>query len=259
MKKSSWLAPTLIVVGLLLILVSIWAPQQSTKFGFSQNYISTLIEKLGTVKIQNSEVSGFTDVKINQKIKKKTILRTEADSESLIEFKNGGQFRLPEKSEILIDTLENGAPVVVIRNGDIYIEKLGEAPSFWIRADGQIYLAADYAILDKKRASYLKESSSEQTSKGHLSQIEIENTLSLKKNDFFKCYGQLIQKDPQATGLVLISFTIENHGKPKKVVISKSDIQDKNFQSCLQEVVVRSQFRNFSGTPVTTVFPLKFE
>lgn len=259
MKKSSWFAPTLIAVGLLLILFSIWTPQQNTQFGFSKNYLSTLVEKSGSVKIQSGEISGFTEAQINQKIKKKTILKTEVDSDLLIEFKNGGQLRLPEKSEVLIDTLENNAPVVVIRNGDIYIEKLGEAPSFWVRSEGQIYLAADYALLDKKRASYLKEIVNEQTNKTQLSQIEIENTLNLKKNDFFKCYGQLIQKTPQAAGSVLISFTIENHGRPKKVEVSKSDISDKQFQSCLQEVVTRAQFRNFSGSPVTTVFPLKFE
>ena len=80
-----------------------------------------------------------------------------------------------------------------------------------------------------------------------------------KKNDFFKCFGQLIQKNPLASGQVLISFTIEKMGSTTKVEISKSDILDSSFKSCLIEVVARTHFRAFSGASITTVFPLKFE
>ena len=99
----------------------------------------------------------------------------------------------------------------------------------------------------------------DQQNKEQISQIEIENILNTKKNDFFKCFGQLIQKKPLASGQVLISFTIEKGGNTSKVEVSKSEINDVSFNSCLIEVVSRTHFRAFSGGPIATVFPLKFE
>ncbi|MEQ1722800.1 MAG: AgmX/PglI C-terminal domain-containing protein [Pseudobdellovibrio sp.] len=258
MKKSNWIVPGLIVLGIALILISTWAPQKKFDLGFSKK-IAGVIEKTGSVKFQNSGMPADTEVKLNYQIDIRDILKTDEDSEALIEFSNGGQFRLAEKSEVLIDKLDTGSPLVVVRTGDIFVEKFGKAPSFWVRKEGQIYTAVDYALVDKKNASRLKEAMPQSQTREQLSQIEIEGILNSKKNDFFKCFGQLIQKNPQATGSVLISFTIEKQGHTSKVEISKSEILDAGFKSCLMEVVARTHFRAFSGSPVATVFPLKFE
>lgn len=259
MKKNNWVTPALIAIGLILILFSTWSPNESFKFGFSKKNMASIVEILGTVKVQNNELPIAVTAKLKQEIEINSVILTDSNSEALIEFKTGGQFRVSEKSEILIDKLDNGSPLIVIRTGEIFIEKFGKSPSFWVRQDGKIFNAVDFALIDKKRSLRIKEDISQQINKEQLSQIEIENTLNLKKNDFFKCYGQLIQKIPRASGQILISFTIENHGNTRKVEISKSEISDQNFMSCLQEVVARVQFRSFSGSPITTVFPLKFE
>jgi hypothetical protein len=258
MKKSNWIVPGLIVLGITLIFISTWGPQKKIDLGFSKK-IAIVIEKAGSVKLQNSGMPSDTEVKLNYQIDIRDILKTETDSEALIEFSSGGQFRLAEKSEVLIDQLDTGSPLVVVRTGDVFVEKFGKAPSFWVRKEGQIYTAIDYALVDKKNASRLKEALPQSQSKDQLSQIEIEVILNSKKNDFFKCFGQLIQKNPQATGAVLISFSIEKQGHTSKVEISKSEILDADFKSCLMEVVARTHFRAFTGSPVATVFPLKFE
>lgn len=258
MKKNNWIVPGLIVLGIALIVVSTWAPQKKFDLGFSKK-MGRVIEKTGHVTFQNSGMPADTEVNLNYAIDTRDLFRTDSESEALIEFNSGGQFRLAEKSEILIDKLDNGNPLVVVRTGDIFIEKFGKAPSFWVRKDGQIYTAVDYALVDKKNASRLREAVPAKQSKEQITQMEIENILNSKKNDFFKCFGQLIQKNPQASGQVLISFTIEKQGHTSKVEISKSEIVDASFKSCLMEVVARTHFRAFSGSPVATVFPLKFE
>ena len=204
-------------------------------------------------------MSASIDLKLMDAVQNRDLLRTDINSEALVEFNQGGQFRITEKSEILIDTLENGVPVVVVRSGEVFIEKFGKPPSFWVRKNGLIYNALDYALIDKMDSSKLRELLPDSNSKEHISQIEIETILNSKKNDFFKCFGQLIQKNPQSAGQVLISFTIEKQGHTTKVEIAKSDIADASFKSCLQEVVARTRFRSFSGSAVATVFPLKFE
>lgn len=259
MKKNNWLIPILIAVGISLIFFSTWLPQNNFQFNFSEKKLAKIIEITGSVKFQNSEMPTAVEIKTNDNIKSRDILRTDSNSESLIEFNSGAQFRISEKSEVVIDTLDNGSPVVVIRTGDIFIEKFGKPPSFWIRQNGQIYSAIDYALIDKTRTYKLSEPLPDSHLKDNISQVEIETVLTSKKSDFFKCFGQLIQKNPQASGQVLISFLIEKQGHVTKVEISKSDISDVSFKVCLQEVVARTRFRSFNGNAVATVFPLKFE
>ena len=260
MKRNNWFVPVIIAIGLALIGFSLWAPQSNFNFGFNQKYFAILIEKTGTLKVQNSQMTAETEVdKSRYKIDILDVLRTEDNSEALLQFENGSQFRLAEKSEVVLDVMDNGVPLVVIRTGDIFVEKFGEKTSFWVRSEGQLYSSADYVLVDKKSGSRLKEQPNQQKDREQLSQLEIENTLNSKKADFFKCYGQLIQKTPQAAGQVLISFTIEQRGSTSKVEVSYSDINENSFKSCVSEVVSRTKFRSFSGAPVATVFPLRFE
>ncbi len=259
MKKNNWLVPGLIAVGIALIFFSIFAPQNKFHIGSSKKKLAVITERTGSVKVQNNLMSIAEEADLNYTLDSRDLLRTDAESEALVEFNNGGQFRVTEKSEVLVDKLENGTPLLVIRSGEIFVEKFGKAPSFWIRKDGQIYTAVDYSLIDKKNSSRLREPLPETQNKEQITQLEIETILNAKKNDFFKCFGQLIQKNPLASGQVLISFTIEKMGSTSKVEISKSDILDNSFKSCLIEVVARTHFRAFSGAPIATVFPLKFE
>lgn len=200
-----------------------------------------------------------TKLEAKQKLEALDTLRTNPESDILVQFADGGQFRLAEKSEVVLDLLDNGSPLVVIRSGEISIEKFGASPSFWVRSEGQLYSAADYVIVDKRSARHLKDESPKNPDREQITQAEIEGVLNAKKADFFKCFGQLIQKKPQAAGQMLISFTIETQGYTSQIEISKADINDAQFKSCLGEVVSRTKFRAFAGNPITTVFPLKFE
>ncbi len=259
MRKSNWLVPGLIIVGFALIFFSVFAPQSKFQLGTSKNKSGRVVEKTGSVKVQSTENSLAEEVTAEYILNNRDLLRTDSGSEVLVEFTNGGQFRISEKTEVLLDRLENGTPLIVVRSGEIFIEKFGKAPSFWIRKDGQIYTAVDFALIDKKNSTRLQEPVPDQQNKEQISQNEIEIVLNAKRNDFFKCFGQLIQKTPQASGQVLISFTIEKVGSTSKVEVAKSEISDVSFNSCLIEVVSRTHFRQFSGSPITTVFPLKFE
>lgn len=259
MKRNNWFVPGLIIAGLILIGFSLWAPQGQFGLNFNQKSLALVVEKNGTVTFQNNEMPAETKIEVKQKLEALDTIRTNPESDVLIQFADGGQFRLTEKSEVVLDLLDNGSPLVVIRSGEILIEKFGAPPSFWIRSEGQLYTASDYVLVDKKSARNLKDESPKNPDREQITQAEIEGILNAKKPDFFKCFGQLIQKKPQAAGQMLISFNIENQGYTSQIEISKADINDAQFKSCLGEVVSRTKFRAFSGNPITTVFPLKFE
>lgn len=259
MKLNNLFAPGLIVLGTGLIAISVFSPQKRISSLFQSKAIANVIEKDGTVFFQNNQMPLPSEVESKQSLAARDLLRTSEESEILVEFKNGGQARLTEKSEALIDLLNNGQPLIVVRAGEVIIEKFGDAPGFWIRQNGQLYSATDYALLVKDQHSKLTEALPSSQTLEQISQIEIENTLNAKKNDFFRCYGQLIQRMPQATGQVLLSFTIEKIGRTSQVEVSSSEINDTVFKSCLIEIVSRTRFRVFNGAPVTTVFPIRFE
>ena len=124
MIKNNWIVPGLISLGVALIVFSTWAPQKKFQFEFTEKKLATVVEISGTVKVQNSQMPVSSILKIQDKLENRDILRTESDSEVLVEFKNGGQFRLAEKSEVLVDRLDNQIPLVVIRTGDLFIEKI---------------------------------------------------------------------------------------------------------------------------------------
>lgn len=257
MKK--WLVPALILVGLSLITISIWTPKNKNARDGVADQIATVVEKSGESSVSNNEMPESVSLRVNSSLKAKDIIQTSDDADIAIQWKNEGQFRVTEKSDVLLDQLDNGQYLVVIRSGDLYVEKFGAPPSFWIRKEGQLLSAADFALSDKSKMAKLKDPIPTKQNDRQLSQVEIENTLNAKKTDFFKCYGQALQRNAQAQGAVLISFTILNQGQATKVEISRSEINDSTFKSCLSEVVSRTQFKNFTGSPITTVFPLKFE
>lgn len=263
MKRNNWLVPGLAFIGLALIVFSIWSPQGKSwsLTGHSSN-IAKIIEVRGTPAVHSSDSPVATTLQKDTSLKALDTVTTDDNSEAVIEFSNGGQLRILEKSEVLIDRLENSQPLAVLRSGQLQIESFGKSPSFWVRDDGQLYSATDYALVDHKNAPQLSSAvadAAQNNNKEQISQVEIESTLNAKKSDFFKCYGQLIQKTPQASGQVLLSFTISKNGNTSKIEVAKSDLNEESFKTCLTEVVARTRFRSFTGSPVTTVFPLRFE
>jgi hypothetical protein len=258
MKLKAWLVPALIAVGVGLILISTLLSRNDRKT-VSDSDLAFLNEKTGTVTVQNYEMPEPIQLKSNFSLHPKDVVKTDSNSDALIQFNNEGQLRLSENTEILLDVLDSTAPVVIVKSGEVFVEKFGAKPSFWIRKDGQSLSALDFALADKKNAPKLKDPIPDKIATETLSQSEIEVNMTARKSDFFKCYGQTLQKNLAARGSVLISFTIEKNGKTSKIEVSKSDIQDNTFKICLMEVVARTQFKSFTGPPINTVFPLKFE
>lgn len=259
MKLKAWLVPALIAVGILLIFISTFSSKTFNRKTVSDSDLAFLNEKTGSVTVQNYEMPEPIQLKTNFTLHPKDVVKTESNSDALIQFNNEGQLRLSENTEILLDVLDSQAPVVIVKSGEVFVEKFGAKPSFWIRKDGQSLSAVDFALADKKNAPKLKDPIPNKMTTETLSQSDIEVNMSARKNDFFKCYGQTLQKNLAARGSVLIAFTIEKNGQTSKIEISKSDIPDVSFKTCLMEVVARTQFKSFTGAAINTVFPLKFE
>lgn len=257
---KSWFVPGLIILGLLLIVASLVVPNQTVDF-LDKKYVATVVDISGSALTQGLDQIDSIQLKTDSKIKNLDLIKTEAGSDVLIVLTTtGGEFLLQENSEALIEETESGTVLVTVRQGDLMVYEFGKKPSFDIRKEGRQLSAMNYALSNEKNADHIRKSGKSFTvDETVLTQSKIEEILNSKKSDFFRCYGQLIQKTEQAHGQIILSFEISSIGKVTQVDVTKSDINDDVFKACVSEVIARTQFPRFSGKSMTTVFPLKFE
>ena len=267
---KSWLIPGLIFSGIALILTALVIPSRSIDT-LGKKVIATVIDFEGSATVEGLDQTDTANIQKKTKIKNLDVVKTQAQSEASIELPAiKAEIRVLENSNILFEENTEGSVILTIKDGDLIVERLGskageQSPGaqLWIKKDGRQLSALDYAITNEKNAqsSPLQKSkfASQIKKSDRLSQTKIEEILSSKKNDFFRCYGQLIQKEEQAHGQLLLSFEILPTGKVALVDVAKTEITQTAFLSCLKEVVLRTNFPPFDGKTITTVFPLKFD
>ncbi len=253
-----------ILLGIVFIVFSIFLPIKELIFSSSQDIAKiTSVDADDSIGVTTRGLDQFDEVpaKKGLKLRHLDIVKTGPQSETQIKINNNrGEFKILNHSEILIEKNEQDQLLVTVRAGDIFIIDIAQDHSFWIRKDGQQRLAIDYALANEKNADLLRNKGiklNEQVTT--LNQSRIEEILGSKKTDFFRCYGQLIQKNEVSNGQVLLSFEINQLGKVVKVEITRTEILDTSFKNCLLEVVARTSFPTFKGPNITTVFPLKFD
>jgi hypothetical protein len=267
---KSWLIPGLITAGIALILTALIIPSRSIET-LGKKIIATVTVVNGLATIEGLDQTDTTEVQKKTKIKNLDVIKTRAQAEISIQLSIFNvEIRILEKSHILFEENTEGSIILTIKEGDLIIENLGydtdekhTDQKIWIRKDGRQLSVLDYAITNEKNTStsgILKSKIISDVKKSDiLSQTQIEEILNTKKNDFFRCYGQLIQKEEQAHGQLLLSFEILPTGKVASVDVTKTEINQVTFLACLKEVVMRTKFPPFSGKTITTVFPLKFD
>lgn len=263
---KSWIIPGIIILGAILMAVAVFLPSR-TFDNLSQKVLLTTVSVSGKATVQGLDQIDMVIVKKNTPVKNLDLIKTAENSEVSLRLNElNAEVRILENSEILIEQKKISPAITLnIRQGDLIVEDYGKDPSqIWINQDGRQILAMDYSLSNEKNMLYRQAHPNKLLTQNEkvddqLTQPKIEEILNSKKTDFFRCYGQLIQRQEQAHGQVLLSFEIMSIGKVVQVQISKTDIQDSQFLSCLKEVVARLKFPKFSGENITSFFPLKFE
>lgn len=266
MAKKNWFIPSLIIVGLLLIGLSLLISTQPASLLLNQKSLAKAELNLGKAFVIRH---GFT--------KKETLtgraslylldtLETGADGDVTLSTDTGYKIRVPENSTLTLDE-EKGRTLVLIKRGEIQFETSGQEGSLNVSRDGNRMTPQEYsnlALSEETLDSLPNLNTAESAPTGPaaaegLTPEQIQDTLRNNRSAFFRCYTQLLQKTPGITGQTNLSFTIEPSGKISLVNIASSSIQDPQFQRCLTDTLQRISFRPFSGKAISTIFPLKFE
>ena len=265
-KKINWLIPTLIVAGVLSLLLSIFIASQTEKQKPGDRPLARLELNLGKVFVLRKNLTQKEILTRRSTLFALDSVETGPDGDATMEFDSAYRIRVQENSMITLDA-ENDRIVLIIKRGDVQVENYGREGSVFVSRDGVRWNATDYEMNYKKQAppTSLPELAPQDTVTAEALKVEgltadhIQDTLKTYRPSFFKCYTQLLQKTPGVVGQASLSFTIERTGRVNQAEVASSSINDPDFKKCLLEAIRRVEFKSFSGDPISTVFPLRFE
>lgn len=267
--KSNWLIPSLVIAGLVLLGISLFISSKTDKSLFSQKPLARIEQGLGQAFVFRKNMT------VKEKLVRKNFLyhldtiETAADGDAVIEFDSAYRIRMLENTLVTIEN-DRGKTTLILKRGDLRVENYGQEGTVYISVNGSRWNATDYEMVYKKQArneafpettssSSPSPSTSTKPSTTGLSPEYVQDVLKSQRNSFFKCYTQLLQRTPGVVGQATLSFTIAKTGKVTQPTVSSSNINDQAFRKCLTEALTRIEFKSFSGEPITTLFPLKFE
>lgn len=267
MAKNNWLIPSLIVVGIFSVALSLFIATQTEKQKPGARPLARLQLNLGKVFVLRKNLTQKETLTRKATLFALDSVETGVDGDATMEFDSAYRIRIQENSLVTLDE-ENDRIVLIIKRGDVQVENFGREGSVFISKDGVRWSATDYEMNYKKQApteslpdlapTETAPQAPTSTAEGLTSEF-IQDTLKTHRSSFFKCYTQLLQKTPGVVGQASISFTIERTGKVFQAEIASSSINDASFKKCLLDAIRRVEFRPFGGDPISTVFPLRFE
>ncbi|NUN05399.1 MAG: energy transducer TonB [Bdellovibrio sp.] len=268
MAKNNWLIPSLIVIGLFSVALSLFIASQTEKQKPGARPLARLELNLGKVFVLRKNLTQKEPLTRKATLFALDSVETSVDGDATMEFDSAYRIRVQENSLITLDE-ENDRIVLIIKRGDVQVENYGREGSVYVSKDGVRWTATDYEMNYKKQVptdtlpdlvpSTESSAATPALSPEGLTSEFIQDTLKTHRGSFFKCYTQLLQKTPGVVGQASITFTIIKTGKVTQAAVASSSINDTSFKACLLEAIKRVEFKAFNGDPISTVFPLRFE
>jgi len=251
-----------LALGILFLFFAFYLGKSENPFSRSQ--LAKVSRFTGQVDLMNYGMTKRQKVEKTESVQNLDSIQTDDIGEAHLFLETGQEVRILPSSFVTIEKIENKPDqlqiLLLIKAGDISIKKLGREDSLFIGKNGKRIASENYTESELSQApvqTHALESTDASHSQG-LSEEEITSTLSQHRTQFFKCFTRLLQQNPKIRGGASLTFTIENNGHPSSLDVA-TDFGDESFKSCLLEVMNRIEFKPFQGSPISTVFPLKFE
>ena len=268
-QKNNSIISLLFGLGLLLVLVSFLFLKKWNENGIAGKTLAKSQDFQGTVSLIKKFDTRKVEVSDSFSLYSLDSLETAGNGEALLDFSEGYRVRILAGSLITLEEMGDST-LLILKQGNIQVENFGRDGSLLISHNGKKQSATSFQIEQQNKNNNAQTANPTQVpvlapekntgnSTGSLTQEDIQSTLQKHRPMFYKCYTQLLQKTPGVIGQVALAFIIEKNGKISNPEISSSSINDPKFRSCLMEVLSRVNFKTFSGDPISTVFPLRFE
>lgn len=109
-----------------------------------------------------------------------------------------------------------------------------------------------------KAAAEERKTELRQSEQGQI-RLMISDRIARQKTRIYRCYSQLLQKEPEASGRMSVHFTVNKLGKVEDAELVSSQFKEESFHKCILQVLQRTDFLPFEGSTMATLLPLKFE
>jgi hypothetical protein len=192
-------------------------------------------------------------------------VETAEASEANLSFESAFKIVVLENALLTLEQIKNGRDdhiELILKRGEIRVENFGREGKLVIAKNGERVQASQYNGSQLASAPVMPLEATVEAPAAALeglSSDEISATMAQNQGSLYKCYTLSLQKNSSYKGNVSISFTIDNNGKVSFAEITSSEIDDTDFKACLIEIVKRVEFKTFTGTPISTMFPILFE
>jgi hypothetical protein len=251
-------------LGTMLLLLSLFFAVNTQKTWDTQSLRLARAEReTGRIYLLRNGMVQKEEVEVQAAIYNLDSIETNDTGEVSLFFEGAVRIQVLNNALVTLESDAQGSQnrtVLYLKRGEIKVETDGPTPQVVIAKNGQRIMASEYQESDLAHSKTQENQAEAQGVKSvGLTEQEIASGISLHRSSFFKCYTQLLQKNPTAKGEVSLSFTIENSGKLSVSDVTSNQLNFDDFKHCLTEVLRRVDFRPFSGPPISTLFPLKFE
>lgn len=193
----------------------------------------------GDVKLRLPTSSVYYNVKEGLPIRAKDAILTGENSNAVVKFSDSTYLKVQPQTLIIVNDKpikSSDLPYTVLKGEVSPSEKISEAPP-----------APESAPQPNHKAT------------PDLQQQNFLSAIQNQKKYFFKCYTELLKRDPQAAGQINISIQIEASGQVTMTRVLGSTIADSEMQKCAAQVMARIKFKSFKGDPQIVNYPLIFE
>lgn len=263
--QKNQLVAGFILIGIALIGLSYYFSTRAQTATIAETRLARVEKNSGKVSVLRNGYTQRENIELRASVNNLDSIETTDLGEATLEFDSAYRVKILDNTLVTIEKVDDPDDyhiVLIVKRGDVRVENFGREEALFIAKNGERVSATDYNGSSLSQTPVVAptpvESMMSSDSSG-LSEEEITSTMNSNRTAFFKCYTQLLQKDPSSKGQVTLSFSIENNGKLSMSEVTSSTINDQDFKSCLISVLQRVEFKSFSGPAISTLFPLKFE
>jgi TonB family protein len=235
----------------------------------------------------------YKNLREQQQLRYFDTIQTDEKSSVTIAFTNGLVLELEPNSLLVLEKSEDGTNdgvVISFLQGNFKVLQEGTAGKVFLTKDSQVIDTAgrlppkETIIIAPELSQLEPEATPEEIatpsptpppvqiarpratpkptpvrSKESLPDDYIASVVKKQKPFFNRCYAQHLRLNPNASGKMSVSFTVEPAGSVTSVRILRSSIADPRLQKCTLTVLERMQFRTFDGDPIVVNYPINFE
>ncbi|HEY0133910.1 MAG TPA: AgmX/PglI C-terminal domain-containing protein [Nannocystis sp.] len=94
---------------------------------------------------------------------------------------------------------------------------------------------------------------------GQLDKDQISGVVKAHISEIRACYNQALSKDPQASGKIVIDFTIGDKGTVTKTAVAESSMKDAAVPTCMSAAIEGWLFPKPDGGSVEVTYPFVLE